>query len=155
MKKGQHKMDKSFLLWCFCCHYCEGDIPLYLPWWQYMTNSKSNTVNFWVWFWQFLTRGLIWHLSQSSVRPSIYFSLIVKSCSNLFLEPTSTMQLGYSFLLKETTGAFDGARTHDPHITSQTCNPLHHVHRPMRWQWSVLATAPSVLILCSFNCHSF
>ena len=34
--------------------------------------------------------GLIWHLSQSFIRPSIYFSLIVKSCSNLFLEPTST-----------------------------------------------------------------
>jgi len=25
----------------------------------------------------------------------------------------------------------------------------------MRWQWSVLATAPSELILCSFNGHSF
>jgi len=36
--------------------------------------------------------GLIWHLSQSSIRPSIYFSLIVKSRSNLFLEPTSTKQ---------------------------------------------------------------
>ena len=23
-------------------------------------------------------------------------------------------------------GAFDGAWTHDLHITSQTCNPLHH-----------------------------
>ena len=23
-------------------------------------------------------------------------------------------------------GTFDGARTHDLHITSQTCNPLHH-----------------------------
>jgi len=28
-------------------------------------------------------------------------------------------------LLKETTGAFDGART-DLHIMSQTCNPLYH-----------------------------
>ena len=27
-------------------------------------------------------------------------------------------------MLKETTGAFDGARTHDLHITSQMCNPL-------------------------------
>jgi len=27
-------------------------------------------------------------------------------------------------LLKETTGAFDGALTHDVHITNQTCNPL-------------------------------
>ena len=31
-----------------------------------------------------------------------------------------------SFLLKETTGAFDGARTNDIHITSQACNPLRH-----------------------------
>ena len=29
-------------------------------------------------------------------------------------------------MLKEITGAFDGARTQDLHITSQTCNPLHH-----------------------------
>ena len=33
--------------------------------------------------------GVIWHLSQSSVRPSNYFSSIVKSRSNPFLEPTS------------------------------------------------------------------
>jgi len=30
------------------------------------------------------------------------------------------------FLLKETLWDFDGARTHDLDITSQTCNPLHH-----------------------------
>ena len=29
-------------------------------------------------------------------------------------------------MLKETTGAFDGARTHDLHITSQACNPVRH-----------------------------
>jgi len=29
-------------------------------------------------------------------------------------------------LLKETTGAFDGAQTHNLHITSQTCNPMRH-----------------------------
>ena len=28
-------------------------------------------------------------------------------------------------MLNETTGAFDGARTHDLDITSQTRNPLH------------------------------
>ena len=33
-----------------------------------------------------------------------------KSCSNPFLEPTSTKQLGLSFLHKETTGTFDGAQ---------------------------------------------
>ena len=38
------------------------------------------------------------------------FSSIVNSRSNPFLEPTSTKQQGKSFLLKETTGTFDGAR---------------------------------------------
>ena len=79
-----------------------------------------------IYFWRYLTRRLIWHLSQSSIRPSIYISSIVKSRSNLFLEPTSTKQQGLSFLLKETTGAFDGSWTHDLHITNQTCNPLRH-----------------------------
>jgi len=47
------------------------------------TNSFNSTYNnlvlVWYWFWRYLTRGLIWHLSQSSIRPSIYFSSIVKS----------------------------------------------------------------------------
>jgi len=29
-------------------------------------------------------------------------------------------------LVKETTVAFDGAQTHDIHITRQTCNALRH-----------------------------
>ena len=41
-------------------------------------------------FWLFLTRGLIWHLSKSSIRPSICFSLIVRSRLNPFLETTDT-----------------------------------------------------------------
>ena len=44
-----------------------------------------NTI-IWFCFWRSLTRG------QSSIRPSIYFSLIVKSRSNPFPEPTSTKQ---------------------------------------------------------------
>ena len=44
------------------------------------------------WFWQYLTRGLVWHLSTSSIRPSSYFNSIVKSRSNPFLELTSTKQ---------------------------------------------------------------
>mgnify|MGYP000037093712 CR=1 FL=1 len=48
----------------------------------------------------------------------MYCSSIVISRTNVFLEPTSTKQYGSSFLLKETPGAFDGARTHDLHITS-------------------------------------
>ena len=50
---------------------------------------QSSTYTFWFWFWRYLMRGLIWHLSQSSIRPSIYFSSFVKSRSNPFLEPTS------------------------------------------------------------------
>ena len=38
---------------------------------------------------------------------------LCKSRSNPFLEPTSTKQLESSFLLMETTVAFDGAQTHD------------------------------------------
>ena len=44
------------------------------------------------WVWRYLTRELIWHLSQSSIRSSIYFSSIVKSRPNPFLEPTGTKQ---------------------------------------------------------------
>ena len=40
-----------------------------------------------------VNEGFIWYLRQSSIRPSIYFSSIVKSRSNLFLEPTGTKQL--------------------------------------------------------------
>ena len=36
--------------------------------------------------------GLVWHLSQSFIRPLLYFSLIVESHSSHFLEPTSTKQ---------------------------------------------------------------
>ena len=43
---------------------------------------------------------------------------LCKSHSNLFLEPTSTKQWESSFLLKETTGAFDGARTHDWQVST-------------------------------------
>ena len=49
---------------------------------------------------------------------SVYFCLIVKilikcsSRSNQFLEPTSIVQWGYSFLLKKTTTVFDGVITH-------------------------------------------
>ena len=41
----------------------------------------------------------------------------MKSRSNPFLEPTSTTQYGLSFLLNETTEAFDGARAHELHIS--------------------------------------
>jgi len=44
------------------------------------------------WFWQYLKRVLIWHVTQSSIKPSIHFSSIVKSGSNPYLEPTCTKQ---------------------------------------------------------------
>ena len=55
---------------------------------------------------------------------------LCKSSLNPFLEPTSTKQWGLSFLLKETTRAFDGAPTHDWPITSQTRYLLRHA-RPL------------------------
>ena len=47
-----------------------------------------------IWVWRYLTRRLIWHLSQSSTRPSLYFSSIVKSRSSPFLEPTYLAKKG-------------------------------------------------------------
>ena len=52
---------------------------------------KFAHIAVWFWFWQYyLTRELIWTKFQSTIRPSICFSLIVKACSYSFLEPTST-----------------------------------------------------------------
>ena len=83
------------------------------------TNATQEACVTWFGFWRYLTRGLIWHLCQSSIRPSIYFSSIVKSRSNPFLEPSSTKQQGKSFLLKETTGAFAwGSNPRPPHYES-------------------------------------
>jgi len=56
-----------------------------------ITSSCQNT-------YCYLTRRLIWHLSQSFIRPSIYFSLIVKSRSNPFLESTLANFVLYSQL---------------------------------------------------------
>ena len=41
-------------------------------------------------------KGFFWHLSQYSIRSSLYFSSIVKSHSNPFLEPASTKQWWYN-----------------------------------------------------------
>ena len=54
--------------------------------------AKYHPKDYFFWCWRYLTRVHIWHLSQSSIRPSIYFSSFVKSGSNPFLEPTSTKQ---------------------------------------------------------------
>ena len=63
------------------------------------------------------------------------FSSIVKSQWNAFLEPTRTKQQGNSVLLMETTGFFDWTRTHDLHITSQTCNPHVNVQMARLYAW--------------------
>ena len=58
-----------------------------------------------------------------------YFGLC-KSCSNPFLEPTSTKQLEQSFLIMETMGAFDGDRTHDWQVsTDHESDALHTAPR--------------------------
>ena len=84
--------------------YFNSSLPLFILLAHVMTVTRYITLQrFWVkmfvsrvvilvWFWRYLTRGLIWRLSQSSIRPSIYLSSIVISRSNLFLEPTSTNQ---------------------------------------------------------------
>ena len=64
-----------------------------------------------------------------------------KSHSNPFLEPTSsgsTKQWGYSFLLKETTGAFAWALSksltsiHQLRVTSQPSQNSDHIHNKTR-----------------------
>jgi len=50
----------------------------------------------------------------------------IKSHLNWFLEPTSTNRWGLSFLLKETTRAFDGVPTHNWPVTSQMLYTLRH-----------------------------
>ena len=40
-------------------------------------------------------------------------------------------------MLKETSGAFDGSRIYDIHITSQTCNPLRHAAFSRRWSITI------------------
>ena len=80
-------------------------------WQQRFIGIHDDSVMFW--FWRYLTRGLIWHLSQPSIKPSIYFSSIVKSRSNPFLEPTSTNQLTnsdiwvYMYLLQKAYRGFN------------------------------------------------
>ena len=51
-----------------------------------------------------------------SIISSRYLSYIVKSCSNAFLDTTSTKGWGWSVLLKWTTGAFNGIRTYASQI---------------------------------------
>ena len=93
---------------------------------QFNTDGMYNHSIKFIWFWRYLTRGLIWHLSQSSIRPSIYFSLIVKSHSKSISRTNQYWAIRVKFLVKENNWAFEGARSPDQHIMSQTSNPLRH-----------------------------
>ena len=62
--------------------------------------------------------GGIRNWSQSSMRPSFCYNMIVKSRSNRILEPTSTKQWGQSCLLIETMAAFNGVETLDWLLTN-------------------------------------
>ena len=70
---------------------------------------------------------------------------LCKSNSNPFLEPTSTKQWEYSFLLKETTGVFDGARTHDWQVSTdhESEAPRPHIDKDLsivgnKWKWHLI-----------------
>ena len=43
------------------------------------TENRGWSFSFGFWFWRYLTSGFIWDLSQSSIRPSIYFTAV--TCS--------------------------------------------------------------------------
>jgi len=58
------------------------------------THPRYEKVQFSFWFWRYLTRGIIWQLTPSFIRTSVYFSSILKSRSNPFLQPTRIKQ-GY------------------------------------------------------------
>ena len=73
-----------------------GNCLTCINWWreQHFTVKRntllSSVMHVWLFcFWRYLTRWLIFRLSQSSMSPSLYFSSIVKSRSHPFLEPTS------------------------------------------------------------------
>ena len=82
-------MDKIMYLW----HRLSNKyLKQHHSYFHQLKNSKTINIytHTYIWFWRYLTRGLIWHLNQSFIRTSIYFSLIVKSRSNSFLEKTVT-----------------------------------------------------------------
>ena len=125
--------DKS----CVCLPGISLSLLLFLlsyhglsPWLQFAIFSTAV-------FWSFLfgltisKEGLISHLSQSSISPSIPFSLIGKSRSNTFLELTNTKQWGLSVMLKKTMEAFDGVQTYNWQINRQMRYPL--CHAAPRW----------------------
>ena len=66
-----------------------------------------------VWFWRYLMKALIWHLSQSSISPKFILVSLWNQDSIRSLNQTVLSNEGKSFLLKETTAAFDGVQTWD------------------------------------------
>ena len=63
-------------------------------------------------------RGLIWHLSQSSIRLSNYFSLIAKSRTNPFLEPVLSNKGKKKFAQGNNGGLWWGSNSRPPHYES-------------------------------------
>ena len=69
-----------------------------------------------LWFWRYLTRGVIWHLGQSSIRSQ--FSLL-RVWNHARIRSWNQPVLCNK-------GKVSWTRTHDLHITSQTWSPLRH-----------------------------
>jgi len=73
-------------------------------------HMATHKVSHWLWFWRYFMRDLIWRNFLSTIRPSIYFDLIVKSRSTLF-QPVLSNEGQVSCW--KTTGAFNGVRSHN------------------------------------------
>jgi len=114
-------MDKIMYLWHRLSNKYLKRHHSYL---HQLKNSKTINIytHTYIWFWRYLTRGLIWHLNQSFIRPSIYFSLIVKSRSNSFLEKTVTR---VKFLAQLNNGSLRWG-SNPWLIKSEMPNPLCH-----------------------------
>ena len=112
-----------FIFECLC-----GSVCIWVLVWQCLYLSACVAVFIFECLCRSVYICLVWVLiifNKEAYLPSIYFSLIVKSGSDPFLEPTCTKQWEWSFLLTTTTGAFDWIRTHALEIAT------HYIkHRP-------------------------
>ena len=97
-----------------------------------------------VWIWRYLTSGLIWHLSRSSIRPSIYFSLIVKSSSNPFLEPPTVSNKDKVSCSKKQRGPLMGLE----HTTSTLRRAYKLFHRAMVINRSIVVKHHNYRCMC-------
>ena len=77
------------------------------------------------WFWRYLTRGLIWYLNQTSIRPSIYLVRLwnhtrIRSWNQPVL--SNNENISCSRKQREPLMGLEPTTS-----TSQTCNPLRHI----------------------------